>query len=204
VWSEPGKHEFALAEATKNPESNTAAIIKRRGKMAELAGESENGVALSAHSRNNHSVFSVSDTGNGVVGQSKGNPAGGNAGVFGDHLNNGTGVTGRSAGGFGVAGISQSNHAVFAHSETGIGAFSKSGQLAGRFEGDVEVTGDIRLTSADCAEDFDIANGDLVEPGTVMVGNGSDRTLRRCDWRETKMKSWLWNGFIGAQKSEVT
>jgi hypothetical protein len=28
--------------------------------------------------------------------------------------------------------------------------------LAGYFEGDVEVTGDIRLTNADCAEDFDI------------------------------------------------
>jgi len=64
----------------------------------ELVGESENGVALSAHSKNNHSVFSVSDTGNGVVGQSKGNPVGGNAGVFGEHLANGTGVTGKSAG----------------------------------------------------------------------------------------------------------
>src|SRR5262249_54311798 len=43
------------------------------------------------------------------------------------------------------------------------------GKLAGRFEGDVEVWGDIRLTNADCAEDFDIANADLAEPGTVMV-----------------------------------
>jgi hypothetical protein len=60
--------------------------------------------------------------------------------VFGEHLNNGTGVTGKSAGGFGVAGISQSNHAVHAESETGIGVFSKGGQLAGRFEGDVIVT----------------------------------------------------------------
>jgi hypothetical protein len=54
--------------------------------------------------------------------------------------------------------------------------------LAGRFEGDVVVTGhincgptskitcfDVNLTGGDCAEDFDIANAELIEPGTVMV-----------------------------------
>jgi hypothetical protein len=40
--------------------------------------------------------------------------------------------------------------------------------LAGLFEGDVEVTGDIRLTNADCAEDFNIGADLAVEPGTVM------------------------------------
>ena len=34
---------------------------------------------------------------------------------------------------------------------------------------DVEVAGDIRLTNADCAEDFDICDTELSEPGTVMV-----------------------------------
>jgi hypothetical protein len=33
----------------------------------------------------------------------------------------------------------------------------------------VKVRDDIVLKNADCAEDFDIANADLVEPGTVMV-----------------------------------
>jgi hypothetical protein len=37
------------------------------------------------------------------------------------------------------------------------------------FNGDVEVTGDIRLLNADCAENFDISETELVEPGTVMV-----------------------------------
>ncbi|HJW38164.1 MAG TPA: hypothetical protein VJ420_06075, partial [Candidatus Udaeobacter sp.] len=32
-----------------------------------------------------------------------------------------------------------------------------------------EVTGDIRLTNADCAEDFEVFGTDKVEPGTVMV-----------------------------------
>jgi hypothetical protein len=44
---------------------------------------------------------------------------------------------------------------------------------AGRFFGNVEVTGDIQLLNADCAEDFDIADAESVEPGTVMVlGDG--------------------------------
>jgi hypothetical protein len=35
--------------------------------------------------------------------------------------------------------------------------------------GNVHVTGDIMLANADCAEDFDIAETEPVEPGTVMV-----------------------------------
>jgi len=46
-----------------------------------------------------------------------------------------------------------------------------AGGLAGRFEGDVEVSGDIRLLNADCAEDFDVAGGEEIEPGTVAVLN---------------------------------
>lgn len=54
-------------------------------------------------------------------------------------------------------------------SKDGIGIFGVGGRLAGYFKGDVEVTGDIRLTNADCAEDFDIVCIEQVEPGTVMV-----------------------------------
>jgi hypothetical protein len=50
-----------------------------------------------------------------------------------------------------------------------IGVHGKGGRLAGFFEGDVEVTGDIRLANADCAEDFDVSGAVEVEPGTVMV-----------------------------------
>jgi hypothetical protein len=35
--------------------------------------------------------------------------------------------------------------------------------------GDVQVTGDIRLSNADCAEDFDVAGIEEIEPGTVVV-----------------------------------
>lgn len=62
----------------------------------------------------------------------------------------------------------------------GIAVQGIGGRLAGRFEGDVEVTGDIRLVNADCAEDFDIAGLEKVEPGTVMVID-SEGSLRECD-----------------------
>lgn len=44
------------------------------------------------------------------------------------------------------------------------------GRTAAFFEGSVVVTGDIVLTNAaDCAEDFDVAETAIAEPGTVMV-----------------------------------
>jgi hypothetical protein len=55
---------------------------------------------------------------------------------------------------------------------TGAAIFAKkigTKGLAGFFDGNVFVTGDIVLANADCAEDFDIAEVDFIEPGTVMV-----------------------------------
>ena len=147
--------------------------------MAELIGDSENGVGVQAHSTSNHGVFSRSEAANGVVGHSNGDPAGGNAGVFGEHLANGTGVKGVSQGGFGVSGHSQSSNGVFAESQTGIGVFSRGGRLAAFFEGNVQVTGDIHLTNADCAEDFNIGTDVSVEPGTVMVLGEEDALFPR-------------------------
>lgn len=68
----------------------------------------------------------------------------------------------------GVYGCSKRNVGVYGVSEEGAAIYGK-GVLAAKFEGDVEVTGDIRLTNADCAEDFDVVEAELVEPGTVMV-----------------------------------
>ncbi|MEP7309468.1 MAG: hypothetical protein ABJA98_28520 [Acidobacteriota bacterium] len=73
-----------------------------------------------------------------------------------------------------------------ARTQTGpaaIRAIHNGGGLAGLFGGDVaisgslrverdlDVKGDIRLTNADYAEDFDMAGAVTVEPGTVMVLN---------------------------------
>ncbi len=46
--------------------------------------------------------------------------------------------------------------------------------------GDVFVTGDVRLANADCAEEFEVADADLVEPGTVMVLGDAD-SLRQSE-----------------------
>jgi hypothetical protein len=75
-----------------------------------------------------------------------------------------------------VHGISRTGDGVFGESNTGVGVHGKGGRLAGFFEGDVEVTGDIRLTNADCAEDFDVSGVVKLEPGTVMV-LGNEGTL---------------------------
>jgi hypothetical protein len=78
-----------------------------------------------------------------------------------------------------VYGRSQNGIGVLGQTFVGIGAGAFNpryaaivgrGKKAGRFEGDVEVTGDIRLINADCAEEFDIQSN-IAEPGTVMVLN---------------------------------
>ncbi|MDR4499253.1 MAG: hypothetical protein MRK02_15245 [Candidatus Scalindua sp.] len=83
------------------------------------------------------------------------------SGVLGVHRGNGAGVIGSSDGGIGLAGTSDV--------PGGVGVYGRGAYLAGLFVGDVEVTGDIRLVNADCAEDFDIAAAESIEPGTVMV-----------------------------------
>ena len=99
----------------------------------------------------------VHGTGNGGIGVH--GTSNSNFGVHGRCFGNNTGVVGESAGGTGV----------HAQSNTGIGLFARSPRLAGRFEGVVEVTGDVRLTGADCAEEFDVSEAEAAEPGTVMV-----------------------------------
>jgi hypothetical protein len=100
-------------------------------------------------------IFAESSFGPGVWGHSKNW-----IGVYGNSQSTtgGSGVVGDAVG-TGVMGVSSS----------GIGVHGKGPRLAGYFEGDVEVTGDIRLLNADCAEDFDICETEQSEPGTVMV-----------------------------------
>lgn len=106
-------------------------------------------------------VIGVSKTWHGVYGETPSTTGG--AGVWGEH----------KGGGSGIVGISQS----------GAGVYGKGGRVAGFFEGNVEVkgdmdvTGDIRLANADCAEDFDVADVGAAEPGTVMV-LGAEGTLQ--------------------------
>jgi hypothetical protein len=123
--------------------------------------------------------FPGASGGPGVNGESKTGPGvrgasgGGNGGLFESKSFEGVRGTSRSADHAGVVGIGEPND----HTK-GIGVYGKGGRLAGLFDGDVEVKGDIRFISghADCAEDFDIA--EAADPGTVMV-LGEEGALRQ-------------------------
>jgi hypothetical protein len=154
------------------------------------------GIRGISHAENHGGVVGINDSqtdgaGAGVFGESKkGEGVRGishsrfHGGVVGTCDNEGAGVFGESTNGEGVRGVSHSAaHAAVVGTNdnpAGIGIFGKGGRLAGRFEGDVEVTGDIRLVNADCAEDFDIAAAELIEPGTVMIV-GEEGVLRQSD-----------------------
>jgi hypothetical protein len=106
----------------------------------------------------------------GVHGQS--DNAGG-AGVWGEDTGSGVGVSGTSTTKQGVSGQTTSGVAVY-------GQTLGSG-LAGQFDGNVKITGDItsvntitvqtdvKLVAADCAEQFDMRDATSPEPGTVLV-----------------------------------
>ncbi len=114
-------------------------------------------------------VWGSSKTWVGVLGETEGTSGG--AGVWGNNKN-GVGVLGETQAQHGIGVMGKHNFggtAIYAESPSGVGIHAKGGRLAGFFDGDVEVTGDIRLNNADCAEDFNIGAAAAVEPGTVLV-----------------------------------
>jgi hypothetical protein len=131
-----------------------------------IEGFSHTWQAVYGESIDQAGVVGVSQKFVGVWGESKGN----HAGVLGKSTT-WTGVVGESVDQSGVTGISQNFVGVWAETKTADhpALVAKGVRTAGVFQGDVEVTGDIRLTNADCAEDFDVADAAAVEPGTVMV-----------------------------------
>jgi hypothetical protein len=144
-------------------------------------GETETSVGLQGISKGRGGVGIWGETthaegGAGIVGISKkwvgahgiGTEKGGH-GVFGEaqHPQGGAGVIGKSKNWIGVHGESEGPQ--------GIGVYGRAplSGIAGFFEGEIHVTKDIKLLNADCAEDFDIDESELmnVEAGTVMVLN---------------------------------
>ena len=114
------------------------------GMQARTRSSTKNGIFARNDARS--PVPPDTPAGNGVFGLSLVPNA---SGVFGANNNGGNGV-------FGI-------------SPNGVGVVGSGGVLAGRFDGDVEVTGDITLVGQDCAEDFDMAEAEPLESGTVVV-----------------------------------
>lgn len=136
-----------------------------------VRGDAENGVGVFGASKTSSGTSGLSETGLGVNGVSTSGD-----GVFGASIS-GRGAVGVSETATGVEGNSTSGAGVFGSSKTGIGVHGVGPQRAALFEGDVEVTGDLMLSGADVAEDFDVAGGsEMATPGTVMVLN-SDASL---------------------------
>lgn len=131
--------------------------------------QGEGGYGVLGEAARGTGVSGISNSWIGVYGECDG----GAVGVMGEGKATGDGVKGHASGPgkAAVCGFHLTNQ--------GPGVFGK-GAPAGRFEGDVEVTGDIRLMNADCAEDFDIAGIDAAEPGTVMV-LGEEGALKASD-----------------------
>ena len=126
------------------PAIETAFTIRNPG----TGGVAIEGIADGINPENNSGGTGVRGIGGGRANLSRGVVGEGDVGVVG-------------SGRIGVYG---------AGSEVGVsGKAEGPNALAGRFEGDVEVTGDIRLVNADCAEEFDILDAKAIEPGTIMV-----------------------------------
>jgi len=143
-------------------DANVAAVAGTHSAGGDgIRATSTSGNGLSARSRDSVAIFaeSVNNTGIAAIGHKE------------------PGISGISDSGDGVRATSTSGNGLSARSANGVGGFFQGGRLAAFFEGDVEVTGDIRLVNADCAEDFDVSGAEKIEPGTVVVcgGNGALR-----------------------------
>jgi len=146
--------------------------VQGNGPTAGVSGHSVAGAGVLAHSDHGDGVqgFAHDSAANGVHGHNdatapsptSGAPAGN--GVFGyTDVPNASGVVG----------------AVAASNTTGAGV-TGIGPTAGRFFGDVVVTGDIQLVGADLAEEFSSMGGHEADPGSVMVLLGDDQ-VQACD-----------------------
>ncbi|MBC6988762.1 hypothetical protein FHG12_01885 [Hymenobacter jejuensis] len=135
-------------------------------------GKSTSSFGVLGESVSGRGVVAISDTDYGLRAASRTS-----AGIRGSSVE-GRGVEGWATKAEGVVGISTTGNGVWGQtdgagigvlgsSKSGVGVYGKGGRLAGFFEGNVEVTGDITMSNADCAEDFDLA--EAAEPGTVMV-----------------------------------
>jgi hypothetical protein len=152
------------------------------GAQAGVMGQSQDGTGLVGQSQTGRGVFATSRRGEAIRGETNARQL---AAVVGVALNPNrgpndefsSGVWGSSKAGEGVHG--ESNSDLFAAvagiqinpNSTGAGVYGehRGNGPAGFFNGNVVVTKDIFLSNADCAEDFDLARADAIEPGTVVV-----------------------------------
>jgi hypothetical protein len=161
VHGETNSTSFAaVAGIELNKNSNIAAVYgEQRGGGPAVYGNAKG---------NGAGVFGTSTSGEGVHGETDSTSFAAVAGIELNKNSNIAAVYGEQRGG---------GPAVYGNAKgNGAGVFGTSTSgLAGHFQGDVTVTGTLRaqvdvvLTGGDCAEDFDVAATERIEPGSVMV-----------------------------------
>jgi len=152
-----------------------------------VSGSSVGSVGVDAHTLSGPAALrAVSDgNGSGVLGISP------RVGVFGTSTGSEgfSGVHGESTGGPGVSGTSVGSVGVDASTATGpaaLRAVHQGNGLAGLFQGNVHVSGnllvdgDVQLSGADLAEQFQVVGAIAAEAGSVVVLVGDDQ-VRVCD-----------------------
>jgi hypothetical protein len=164
-----------------------------------VKGESITGRGVAAISDTNYGLRATSRT----LAAARCSSTDGN-GIEGEANGAGTGVTGTSNSGRGVNAFSNTGQAIYGHSISQAGVVGESDQfdgvfgvshspqhagvsghnpggMAGFFEGDVVVTGDVKLIGGnDVAENFSVINTDSVSPGCVMTFK-EDGSIESCN-----------------------
>ncbi len=130
--------------SSKTSSNDTAMFAKSVGPAVEAVSEKDTGV-LGFHGDPKLNETTVASDG-------------GKAGVFGASEN-----------GAGVLGYARDSTMPAVYAFGGLLAIALGKPFAAEFRGDVKVEGDILLSSADCAEQFDIVGESIVEPGSVVV-----------------------------------
>ncbi|WP_394138398.1 hypothetical protein [Cytobacillus oceanisediminis] len=153
--------------------------VQGNGPEAGISGFSDRGAGVRAHSNHGNGVEGFAHDANGAAilainnattapTVNDGSPRGSGvlgmttvpdgAGVFGaNNSTKGRGVQGNGPEA-GVGGFSEGGNGVLAQSKTGIGILAQGGRLAGKFEGNVEVTGNLNVNG------FIYMGGDTVTP----------------------------------------
>jgi hypothetical protein len=128
-----------------------------------LYASSGQGIAVRAEAKKDTAVYATSDTGIGVDARSNTN--------MGLYASSGQGIAVRAEAkkDTAVYATSDTGYAVHAFSEHDIGIVAQGAKYAGYFDGDIMVTGDVKLQNGDCAEEFDVVAAEEVGPGTVVV-----------------------------------
>jgi hypothetical protein len=169
------------AEAKTDNEGVGAVFAKNTGKGPGVRAVSDNHNAVQAVTGSGVAVAAVhainNGTGPGILAEANTGNSYREAAVVAINNGDGPGIFADSAKWNGIHAQTGSDKAAVAaiNNGTGPGIWAQSTNVAGHFQGNVEVTGDVIIPNADCAEDFEISAAEQVDAGTVMALNDSGR-----------------------------